>query len=159
MVKWIGINQKLQVILSQEIDLRREILGTMNRQESVLLSGDTDLRTNISKESSALAARLKNIVKQRGALIRKLFNLMPSITIGTPLEEALDPLIDLEGETLYLYQKAQEIIDKIHRQHLRNKSLHAMIGKERPFAIYTKKVQEKRISLITIDYPKKKEPT
>ena len=59
MAKWTEINQQLQVFLSKEIDLRREILGNMNQQEYVLLIGDIELKDDLYRECSKLAARLK----------------------------------------------------------------------------------------------------
>ncbi|MCB1110163.1 MAG: hypothetical protein KDK64_04225 [Chlamydiia bacterium] len=161
MVKWIEINQQLQVVLSKEIDLRREILGNMNQQEYVLLIGDIELKDDLYRECNQLATQLKEVVKKRGMLTRKLFDLLPPNTIGTTLGEILDPLSDSDSETLCLYKQTQELIDKIHKQHLRNKSLHEMILKEGPIemdnpAMHAETVQGKRTTLITIDYPEKK---
>jgi hypothetical protein len=161
MAKWTEINQQLQVVLSKEIDLRREILGNMNQQEYVLLIGDIELKDDLYRECSKLAARLKEVIKRRGMLTRRLFDLMPPNTIGTTLEEVLDPLTDIEDETLRLYQTAKELTDKIHGQHLRNKSLHEMILKEGPLemhntAVHAEAVQGKKVTLITIDYPEDK---
>jgi len=161
MAKWTEINQQLQVVLSKEIDLRREILGNMNQQEYVLLIGDIELKDDLYRECNNLAARLKEVIKERGMLTRKLFDLMPPNTIGTTLEEVLDPLTDIEDETLRLYQTAKELTDKIHGQHLRNKSLHEMILKEGPLemhnaALHAETVQGKKVTLITIDYPEDK---
>ena len=77
------------------------------------------------------------------------------------MDEVLDPLVEIEGETIHLYQKVKELIDKIHGQHLRNKSLHEMILREGPLemnnpAIHSETVQGKKIKLITIDYPEEK---
>ncbi len=161
MTKWTKINQNLQVILSKEVDLRREILGNMNQQEYILLIGDIELKDDLYRECNKLAARLKEIIKERGVLTRRLFDLMPSNTIGTTLEEILDPLVDFENETLHLYHRAKELTNKIHGQHLRNKSLHEMILKEgflgiNNSAVHAETVQGKKVTLITIDYPKDK---
>ena len=156
MAKWTEINQQLQVFLSKEIDLRREILGNMNQQEYVLLIGDIELKDDLYRECSKLAARLKEVIKERGVLTRMLFDLTPLSTIGTTLDEVLDPLVDIESETLHLYQRAKELTDKIHGQHLRNKSLHEMILKEGPLemnnsAVHAEAVQGKKVTLITKD--------
>ena len=158
---WAEINQQLHVSLSKEIDLRREILGNMNQQEYVLLIGDTELKANLFQECNTLAARLKEIVKERGMLTRRLFDLTPPSTTGASLEEIMDPLVEIEEETLRLYQSAKEITDKIHGQHLRNKSLQEMILKEGPLeinnsAMQTQAVPGKKTTLITIDYPEEK---
>lgn len=160
MAKWTEINQQLQIVLSKEIDLRREILGNMNQQEYVLLIGDIELKNDLFRECNKLAAALKGVIKERGRLTRQLFDLLPPNTLKTILEEILDPLVDIEGETLHLYQKVQELIDKIHGQHLRIKSLHEMILKEGPLeidnpSVHSEAVQGKRTTLITIDYPEK----
>ena len=161
MTKWIEINQQLQVVLSKEIDLRREILGNMNQQEYVLLIGDIELKDDLYRECNQLATRLKEAIKQRGRFTRKLFSLLSPNTIGTTLGDILDPLSDSDAETLHLYEQTQELIDKIHGQHLRNKSLHEMILKEGPIemenpAMHAETVQGKQATLITIDYPEKK---
>jgi len=161
MAKWTEINQQLQVALSKEIDLRREILGNMNQQEYVLQIGDIELKDDLYRECNKLAARLKKVIKDRGVLTRRLFDLMPPNTIGTTLDEVLDPIVDIDSETLDLYQRAKELTDKIHGQHLRNKSLREMILKEGPLemhntAVHAEAVQGKKLTLITIDYPEDK---
>ena len=161
MAEWTDINHQLQVVLSKEIDLRREILGNMNQQEYVLLIGDIELKDDLYRECNKLAARLKKVIKDRGVLTRRLFDLMPPNTIGTTLDEVLDPIVDIDSETLDLYQRAKELTDKIHGQHLRNKSLREMILKEGPLemhntAVHAEAVQGKKLTLITIDYPEDK---
>lgn len=133
----------------------------MNQQEYVLLIGDIELKDDLYRECNKLAARLKKVIKDRGVLTRRLFDLMPPNTIGTTLDEVLDPIVDIDSETLDLYQRAKELTDKIHGQHLRNKSLREMILKEGPLemhntAVHAEAVQGKKLTLITIDYPEDK---
>ncbi|MCB1107127.1 MAG: hypothetical protein KDK76_03425 [Chlamydiia bacterium] len=161
MAEWVEINQALQHTLFKEIELRREILSNMNQQEYVLLIGDIGLKEELLQECNKLAGYLKEIVKKRGSFTRKLFDFLPPSTTGKSLDEVLDPLVEIEGETIHLYQKVKELIDKIHGQHLRNKSLHEMILREGPLemnnpAIHSETVQGKKIKLITIDYPEEK---
>lgn len=162
MASWKEINHKLQVVLSKEIDLRREILGNMNQQEQMLLSGEIKLIEGLLRELSRLASSLKGVIKERGTLTRELFDHLPSNALGATLEEVLDPLIDVEEETLRQYQQAKELVEKIHGQHLRNKSLSDLIQKDGPIemnnsAVKAETVKRKGTSLITIDYPEKKE--
>jgi len=160
MGEWSKLQSELQVILSQEISLRQEILGNINQQEYLLLIGDMELKNELNTECNKLVKRLKLVIRERGAITRELFDHLPPNVIGTTLEEILDPLVDFEEETLLLYQKAKELIEKIHRQHLRNKTLHEMILKEGPIQVENPALRSetlekggKKISLITIDYP------
>ncbi len=160
MTKWSKLQEELQITLSKEITLRQEILGNMNQQEYVLLIGDTELKEELSIECNKLVHQLKEFTKKRGLLTRKLFELLPTNVKGCALDEILDPLIDSEGETLLLYQQLKELIEKIHGQHLRNKTLHEMICKEGPLqvnnpALHSETIntkQGKKSPLITIDY-------
>lgn len=160
---WSKAHKELQEILSQEITLRQEILGNMSQQEYVLLIGDVELKNELVIECNHLVHKLQKIVRTRGVLTRKLFDHLPKDTLGNKLDEILDPLVDFEGETLFLYQKVKEIIEKIHGQHLRNKTLDEMIRKEGPLDIDTPVVHStvhkkkgKGPYLITIDYPDEK---
>lgn len=161
MNEWIKLHGDLQETLSQEITLRQEILGNMNQQEYVLLIGDIELKEELYFECNRLVRRLKDVIHQRGALTRQIFDLLPKNTMGSTLDEVLDPLVDIESETLILYQKAHDLIDKIHSQQLRNKTLYEMILKEGPLhvnnpALHSENLQTKqgkKTPLITIDYP------
>lgn len=161
MNEWIKLHGDLQETLSQEITLRQEILGNMNQQEYVLLIGDIELKEELYFECNHLVQRLKDVIRQRGVLTRQIFDLLPENTVGAKLNEALDPLVDIESETLILYQKTQALIDKIHSQQLRNKMLYEMILKEGALhvdnpALHSESLQTKqgkKTPLITIDYP------
>ena len=160
---WSKAHAELQEVLSQEIALRQEILGNMSQQEYVLLIGDIELKEELAIECNQFVHRLQKIVRARGMLTRKLFDHLPKDTVGNTLDEVLDPLVDFEEETLFLYRKVKEIIEKIHGQHLRNKTLDEMIRKEGPLDIDTPVVHStvhqkkgKGPFLITIDYPDEK---
>lgn len=158
---WSTLHEELQVVLAQEITLRREILGNMNQQEYVLLIGDIELKEELYIECNKLVRRLKEVTKLRGSLTRKIFDHLPKNIEGSKLDEVLDPLVDVESETLILYQKTQNLIEKIHSQQLRNKTLHEMILKEGQLqvnnsAVHSKPLhtrQGRKTPLITIDYP------
>lgn len=161
MSDWLKLQSDLQETLSQEITLRQEILGNMNQQEYVLLIGDIELKEDLYIECNKLVHRLKEVVKLRGSLTREVFDHLPSNIVGNRLDEVLDPLVDAEGETLMLYKKAQGLIEKIHNQQLRNKTLYEMILREGPLqvdnsALHSEAIQSKKgkkKTLITIDYP------
>ena len=160
---WSEAHKELQEVLSQEIALRQEILGNMSQQEYVLLIGDVELKNELVIECNRLVHKLQKIVRARGVLTRKLFNHLPKDTLGNKIDEILDPLVDFEGETLFLYQNVKKIIEKIHGQHIRNKTIGEMIRKEGPLDIDTPVVHStvhqkkgKRPFLITIDYPDEK---
>lgn len=161
MEEWSNLQGELQQVLSQEIALRQEILGNMNQQEYVLLIGDLQLKEDLYIECHHLIHRLKEITKLRGCLTRKVFDYLPKNRIGSKLNEVLDPFVDIESETLILYQKMQHLIEKMHSQQLRNKTLYEMILKEGPLqvdnpAVHSKPMPTKsgrKIPLITIDYP------
>ncbi|MDN3508536.1 MAG: hypothetical protein P0S93_00645 [Candidatus Neptunochlamydia sp.] len=160
MTDWTKLQEEMQAVLSKEIKLRQEILGNMNQQEYLLLIGNMELKQELYNECNLLVKELKKVIKLRGTITRKLFDSLPSNIEGTLLDEILDPLVDIEGETLLLYQKTKELIDKIHSQQLRNKALHEMISKEGPLQVNNRALQnesiltkqEKKSSLITIDY-------
>lgn len=160
MSEWNKLQEELQASLSKEITLRQEILGNLNQQEYLLLIGDTELKEELYVECNKLVKRLKEETKQRGVLTRRLFDHLPPNIEGAWLDEILDPLVDIEGETLMLYKQAKELIEKIHKQQLRNKSLYEMIQKEGPlqldnYALHselTNTKQGKKLPLITIDY-------
>ena len=160
MEEWTKLQEEMQFVLSKEITLRQEILGNMNQQKYLLLIGDLELKEELYNECNKLVRALKEVIKLRGILTRKLFNHLPSNIEGTMLDEVLDPLVAIEEETLLLYQKTKELIDKIHGQQLRNKTLHEMILKEGPLqvnnlALHTESIkakQNKKSPLITIDY-------
>ncbi|MCB1116817.1 MAG: hypothetical protein KDK71_10145 [Chlamydiia bacterium] len=161
MNEWTRLHIELQEALAQEITLRQEILGNMNQQEYVLLIGDIELKEELYLECNRLVHRLKGVIRQRSVLTRQIFDHLPKNTIGSKLDEVLDPLVDIESETLILYQKTQDLIEKIHSQQLRNKTLYEMIQKEGPLhvenrSLHSKSLQTKqgkRTPLITIDYP------
>lgn len=158
---WSKLHGDLQKALSQEIALRQEILGNMNQQEYALLIGDIELKEELYIECNKLVHRLKEVTKLRGSLTRKIFDHLPKNIVGSKLDEVLDPIVDIEGETLILYQKTQDLIEKIHSQQLRNKTLYEMILKEGPPqvdnpALHSEPLQTKqgrKTPLITIDYP------
>ncbi len=160
MTEWSKLQEELQIALSKEIILRQEILGNMNQQGYTLLIGDIELKQRLYIECNQLVHKLKELTKRRGFLTRKLFDQLPSNIEGSTLEEVLDPFVDLEGETLLLYQQTKDLIDKIHGQHLRNKTLHEMIRKEGPLhvdnpALHSETMKTKhgkKTTLITIDY-------
>lgn len=164
MANWDMIHQELQSILSKEVALRQEILSNMNQQEYVLLIGDTQLKNELHIECNKLAHRLKDLSKTRGTLTRQLFDILPPGIPGIMLDEILNPLEEIEEETLLLYKKAKELTEKIHSQHLRNKTLHEMIQKEGPLDVdntalraeAVRAKQGKKPTLITIDYPEEK---
>lgn len=166
MTDWSKLQEELQITLSKEIKLRQEILGNMNQQEYLLLIGDMELKQELYNECNLLVKELKEVIRLRGTITRKLFDHLPSDIEGTFLDEILDPLVETEGETLLLYQKTKELIDKIHSQQLRNKTLDEMISKEGPLqinnpALQTESVptkQGKRAPLITIDYHSEDHP-
>jgi hypothetical protein len=161
MDEWSKLHIELQETLSQEISLRQEILGNMNQQEYVLLICDIHLKEELYIECNKLVHRLKRVTKLRGVLTRKVFDLIPKNMGDLRIDEVLDPLVDIENETLILYKKTHHLIDKIHRQQLRNKTLYEMILKEGPLqvdnsAVHSKPLQTTRGGkrpLITIDYP------
>ncbi|MEM8727460.1 MAG: hypothetical protein AAGE99_01925 [Chlamydiota bacterium] len=160
MKDWTKLQEEMQAALSKEIKLRQEILGNMNQQEYLLLIGDMELKQQLYNERNVLVKKLKEVIKLRGMITRKLFDHLPSDTEETLLDEILNPLVESEGETLLLYRKTKELTDKIHSQQLRNKTLDAMISKEGPvqvdnFALQAESIpvkQGKRSPLITIDY-------
>ena len=166
MTDWTKLQEEMQTALSKEIKLRQEILGNMNQQEYLLLIGDMELKQELYNECNLLVKELKEVIKVRGTITRKLFDHLPYNIEGTLLDEILDPLVDIEGETLLLYQKTKELIDKIHSQQLRNKTLHEMISKEGPlhvnnFALQAECMpgkQGKKSPLITIDYHSEDQP-
>jgi hypothetical protein len=161
MGNWLKLHGDLQETLSQEIVLRQEILGNMNQQEYVLLIGDIELKKQLYVECNKLVHRLKELTRLRGSLTRKIFDHLPKNIVGSKLDEVLDPLVDVEGETLILYQKTKDLIEKIHGQQLRNKTLYEMILREGPLqvnnpAVHSESFQKKqgrKTFLITIDYP------
>ncbi len=164
MSEWIGVHKELQAVLSKEIALRQDILGNMNQQEYLLLIGDIELKEELYTECSALVHRLKDLTKARGMVTRKLFDHLPSDIQGTTLSDVLDPLVEIEEETLFLYKQAKELTDKIHGQHLRNKTLQEMISCEGPLTIDNEALRSeakpgKGPTLITIDYPPEKKET
>ncbi|MCB1072950.1 MAG: hypothetical protein H7A41_02800 [Chlamydiales bacterium] len=160
MTEWTKLQEEMQAALSKEIKLRQEILGNMNQQEYLLLIGDMELKQELYNECNLLVKDLKEVIKLRGIITRKLFDHLPSNIEGTLLDEILDPLVDIEEETLLLYQKTKELIDKIHAQQLRNKTLLEMISKEGPLHVNNRALQSesvltkkgKKAPLITIDY-------
>ena len=159
-MKYIQVNQQLQGVLSQEIHLRREILGNMNQQEYALLSGNIEWKKNAFRQCHKCVVALKKVIKKRGILTRKLIDLMPADKVKKTLKDTLNPSMDLEWETLYLYQKVQELIDKIHFQHLRIKSLDEGALKKQVLVISSSKMhlpqtQRKKAMLITMDFASK----
>jgi len=158
------IHKQLQEVLSQEITLRQEILGNMSQQEYVLLIGNVALKKELHVECNKLIHHLQKAVRKRGGLTRMLFDSLPPEISGNTLDAILDPLVDFEGETLFLYQKTKKIIEKIHSQHLRNKILDEMIRKKGPLGVDNSplhstvhKKGSKKPLLIIIDYPDEKE--
>ncbi|QVL57720.1 MAG: hypothetical protein KFB93_01190 [Simkaniaceae bacterium] len=166
MAEWTKLQEELQVALSKEITLRQEILGNMNQQEYLLLIGNIELKEELYYECNKLVKQLKEIIRIRGILTRKVFDHLPPNIEGTMLDEVLDPLVDAEEETLMLYQKAKGLTEKIHGQQLRNKTLHEMILKEGPIrvdnsALHSEPIssnQGKKLPLITIDYQSQEHP-
>lgn len=157
-------HERLQVALSQEIALRQEILSNLNQQEYVLLIGDIELQEELSLENNALIHRLKTLIKERGLRTRELFDVLPPDTVGITLDEVLDPTLEVEAETLLLYEKARTLVKKIHDEHLRIKTLHEMIKREGALDVNNHVIhthahnnQGKGPTLITIDYPEGKE--
>ncbi|WP_194847594.1 hypothetical protein [Candidatus Neptunochlamydia vexilliferae] len=156
-----NMHKELQEILSKEIALRQEILGNMSQQEYLLLIGDTELKGELYIECNTFVRRLKDLTKARGMVTRKLFDHLPPDTQGTTLSDILDPLVEIEGEALFLYEQIKELTDKIHGQHLRNKTLQEMISCKGPLsvdneALHSETKPGKGPTLITIDYPPEK---
>lgn len=129
-MNWEDTHKKLQVILNQEIELRCEILSNLHQQEHSFLFGDRAMKHMLHHANNQLIQHLKKVIQKRGTLTRQLLDTHPSHVFGASLEEELDPSQELEAETLLLYQKTHSLVDKIHHEHLRLKSLFQMIDKE-----------------------------
>ena len=163
MKNWREVNQKLQAVLSKEIDLRRELLGNMNQQEYGILTGDGQAKGDLYLLCRHLIARLRGITKERGILTRKLHHHLSPSSYQERLRDILDPYSEIDSETLHLYNYAKELIKKIRLQHQRNKSLDAALRREGSFEVCPTGVRTghgkgKQITLITIDYPEDKKP-
>lgn len=158
-IEWDEILKKLHEILSKELFLAQEILGNMNQQEYTLLIGDISIRDGLYIQCNQLVDRLRGAMEQQKGLTRNLFDHLPYNTTKTTLDEILNPLLEIEGEILLLYQNTKRLIEKIHGQDLRNKTLHQMILKEGPINVNNKGLRSKKrgTTLITIDYPEEKE--
>ena len=160
-MRWEDAHEKLQVILNHEIALRYEILSNLHQQEHVFLVGDIEMKKMLNHANNQLIQCLKGVIQKRGALTRQILDISPSHVFGTSLEEELDPSQELEAETLLLYQKTHSLVDKIHHEHLRLKSLFQMMGKEGALEMHHTKLhmeplslnKKKKTSLITMDSP------
>jgi len=159
-------HESMQAILREEVTLRQEILSNLSQQEYVLLIGDIALREELYNENLKKIHHLKMLLRERGYLTRKLFDILPPNTLGKTLEEILDPLQEIEAETLLLYQNVRALVEKIHEEHLRIKTLSEMIQKEGALEVDNRALRSeahyvekgKKPSLITIDYPKGEHP-
>ncbi|MGE0199048.1 MAG: hypothetical protein AB7N99_01560 [Simkaniaceae bacterium] len=166
MSDWEEVHKQLQVALRGEIVLRQEILGNLNQQEYVLLIGDVELKEELNTQNNKLVHSLKKLIQDRGYLTRRLFDILPSNTVGNTLDQILDPMQEIEAETLLLYQKVRALVEKIHQEHLRIKTLFEMIQKEGALDIHNPALHAeplygkggKKLNLITIDYPEGNEP-
>lgn len=160
MTKWEQLQEKLQVALSKEIALRQELLGNMRQQEHLLLVGDLVLKEELQEMAHSLINHLKKMTQFRLSLTQQLIQRLYSNGAGMRLNEILNPLVEIEAQTLMLYQKTKSLIHQIHGQHLRNKTLQKMIDKEGPLQIRNGSLlsemietkEAKKTSLITIDY-------
>lgn len=160
-MRWEDTHEKLQVTLSHEIALRHEILSNLHQQEYVFLIGDIEMKKVLNSANNQLIQCLKKVIQERGSLTRQLLDISPSHVSGTSLEEELDPTQELEAETILLYQKTYSLVDKIHNEHLRLKSLFQMVQKEGTLEMYHAGLhiqplslnKKKKLSLITIDFP------
>ena len=166
MTKWEQLQKKMQAILSKEIGLRQELLAAMQQQEHVLLIGDLTLKEELHEVSDTLVKHLKKVTKIRMSLTHQLLQGLYSNPTGMRLNEVLNPLVDMEAETLLLYQKTKILIDKMHGQHLRNKTLKEMTLKDGPLqvrndALFSEIIEakeKKKTPLITIDYHANEDP-
>ncbi|MDJ0651911.1 MAG: hypothetical protein QNJ27_02750 [Simkaniaceae bacterium] len=166
MTDWTKLQEEMQTVLSKEIQLRQEILGNMNQQEHFLRIGAIELKQKLYNQWNLLVKELKEMSKLRGTITRKLVDSLPFNAKGALLDEILDPLVDSEGETLFLYQKTKELISKIHARQLRNKTLRKMISKESSLHVNNYALQAessaskqgKKSPLITMDYQSEDHP-
>ncbi|NGX50989.1 MAG: hypothetical protein K1060chlam2_00844 [Chlamydiae bacterium] len=158
-------HEQLQEVLREEIAQRQAILSNLSQQEYVLLIGDLALKEELCDQNTKLVHRLTMIIRERGAITRQLLDLLPQGNSGPTLEELLDPLQEVEAETLLLFHTVRALVEKIHNEHLRTKTLYEMIEREGSLSVNNRAIRAqllspqegKRPPLITIDYPEESE--
>jgi len=154
---WIKTHERLQGILKKEIALNRELLGVLHEQENLLFAPNMFMAQKLTLHSNQLTCQLRKESRERKKILCHLFDFLPKALLGRPLQDVLDPCIDIEAETLMLYEQVKMLSYKTYKcrlesqisdQAVSNANAMKMNGFEK-----VNSNEKKRGALITLDAP------